>query len=681
MSFPESNPFHGAGAKRKEDWELRAAANAKYKFLRFSFDGRSSEEEEEEEEGVAARPSLTPLRDVQIKEMIAERRKKRSTAHHNGVCLHDIAISVSKQVPSSSFYTPLSAVTTRFTPDSSRQVAPFFATMSTQLGRDYAAPPFSKLHIPQAPTAEHPPSMATGASEGDTIGAQGAAAGPLAIAEVHGVFPSFFSVVHALFRAREDRRLQVPQAIKALDTWQRSKDAIDGCPWRHEIADWTPLLEPALSYLAHAKGSASAPSSSSSSTKGALSFFSKPLVTFSSIVSAWEWTADARRERDRAPEREDDELQEAKLALLTRHFIDSLCGQTEVVPEDNTATSLCPTSAIVRLSSPEELVDFRRQEAERYSNPHKPFTFVMRRGSRDEYYSHAGPFKGATANDSKKKARVHNVLINDRPAHATLVNIVRDAVARLPNGQGTRQDICTLARDSQYFVQITDSQLQGAVSGALDRLHYESDPCVRFDAGHKVWIYLHRDRRQEDFAIVTTPAEIAAEKAAAEEALIDSQLRVLESLHADVKALLESEGLIRNASTQAAQAAQEPPKKKKKKPAVKKPAPAKESEGGAGATSSADGKATAADDGGEGVKEEDEGRLTVVDEPSGEDAVDNSIIVNNNNNNNNESAAVGNDGDDDGGELPHVASGIDPLLEAEVVDDTGVSAASVAAEV
>ena len=43
------------------------------------------------------------------------------------------------------------------------------------------------------------------------------------------------------------------------------------------------------------------------------------------------------------------------------------------------------------------------------------------------------------------------------------------------------------------------SQLNNAVSGALDRLHYEKDPCVRYDSARKVWIYLHRGRSEEDF--------------------------------------------------------------------------------------------------------------------------------------------------------------------------------------
>ena len=32
------------------------------------------------------------------------------------------------------------------------------------------------------------------------------------------------------------------------------------------------------------------------------------------------------------------------------------------------------------------------------------------------------------------------------------------------------------------------------MSGALDRLHYEKDPCVKYDLQKKLWIYLHKNR-------------------------------------------------------------------------------------------------------------------------------------------------------------------------------------------
>jgi len=87
-----------------------------------------------------------------------------------------------------------------------------------------------------------------------------------------------------------------------------------------------------------------------------------------------------------------------------------------------------------------------------------------------------------------------------RPPHVTVVSLVRDAVARLPNFMGTRQDVCVLLRDSQYVIpDATDHQLNQVVSGGLERLQYEKDSCVKYDASQKQWVYLHGFRSQQDF--------------------------------------------------------------------------------------------------------------------------------------------------------------------------------------
>ena len=77
---------------------------------------------------------------------------------------------------------------------------------------------------------------------------------------------------------------------------------------------------------------------------------------------------------------------------------------------------------------------------------------------------------------------------------------MRDAAARLPNGEGPRSAICTLLQDSALISpNVTPAQLSGVVSGAHDRLHYERDPCVRYDVSRKIWVYLHRHRDEADF--------------------------------------------------------------------------------------------------------------------------------------------------------------------------------------
>jgi hypothetical protein len=61
----------------------------------------------------------------------------------------------------------------------------------------------------------------------------------------------------------------------------------------------------------------------------------------------------------------------------------------------------------------------------------------------------------------------------------------------MPGGVGTRPDVALLLKDSQYVNEtVTDSQINTVVSGALDRLHSESDPCVKFDPDQKLWMYL-----------------------------------------------------------------------------------------------------------------------------------------------------------------------------------------------
>ncbi|KAJ8971434.1 hypothetical protein NQ314_000690 [Rhamnusium bicolor] len=121
-----------------------------------------------------------------------------------------------------------------------------------------------------------------------------------------------------------------------------------------------------------------------------------------------------------------------------------------------------PTSWTVRKATPEEIKDFREQERRRYDNPHKAFTYRC-----NNYESVVGPLKGiynpAVGNT---KARGHTMLSADRPNFVTILSLVRDAAARLPNGEGTRAEICELLKSSQYISSTAlDNILQSVVSG------------------------------------------------------------------------------------------------------------------------------------------------------------------------------------------------------------------------
>uniref|UniRef100_A0AAX7T2A4 DEUBAD domain-containing protein n=1 Tax=Astatotilapia calliptera TaxID=8154 RepID=A0AAX7T2A4_ASTCA len=154
------------------------------------------------------------------------------------------------------------------------------------------------------------------------------------------------------------------------------------------------------------------------------------------------------------------------------------------------------TDYVVRPSTGDERQVFQVQEQQRYNQPHKAFTFRMH-----GFESVVGPVKGVFDKEmSLNKAREHTLLRSDRPPYVTILSLVRDAAARLPNGEGTRAEICELLKDSQFLApDVTSAQVNTVVSGALDRLHYEKDPCVKYDIGRKLWIYLHRNRSQEEF--------------------------------------------------------------------------------------------------------------------------------------------------------------------------------------
>ncbi|KAJ0248304.1 DNA-binding protein-like [Hirschfeldia incana] len=146
-------------------------------------------------------------------------------------------------------------------------------------------------------------------------------------------------------------------------------------------------------------------------------------------------------------------------------------------------------------SSDEAREYFRKEEFLRYSISDRAFVYTAADGRK----SIVAPLRRGGGKPTSK-ARDHFMLKRERPPHVTILCLVRDAAARLPGSIGTRADVCTLIRDSQYIMEnVNEIQINQVVSGALDRLHYERDPCVQFDSDRKLWQYLHRDREEEDF--------------------------------------------------------------------------------------------------------------------------------------------------------------------------------------
>jgi hypothetical protein len=111
----------------------------------------------------------------------------------------------------------------------------------------------------------------------------------------------------------------------------------------------------------------------------------------------------------------------------------------------------------IRPRSPEDIKEFQRQEEERYKNPHLPWIYNNADGST----SIVAPVVKKIPTGVASKPRDHVMLKSDRPSYVTILCLARDAASRLPEGVGTRADICDLLKDSQYINErLSDSQVK-----------------------------------------------------------------------------------------------------------------------------------------------------------------------------------------------------------------------------
>ncbi|XP_056449781.1 nuclear factor related to kappa-B-binding protein isoform X2 [Gadus chalcogrammus] len=339
----------------------------------------------------------------------------------------------------------------------------------------------SANHVPSLPDTPTPPPLANVKEE--VI--EECQSSPAVVEEIS---ISFFNLLESIMKTENLSSTSLLE--EKVQTWQLSP-ATSLNPWFSFASCWSELVLPALQFLAgEAKdGMMTLPTGFS------------PYVEFGDQSQQWRWigpSLDAEKD----------------LSALCQLWIDSKDLVVKMEHEDlSEITSPVPrvswTDYVVRPSTGDERHVFQIQEQQRYDQPHKAFTFRMH-----GFESVVGPVKGVFDKEmSLNKAREHTLLRSDRPAYVTILSLVRDAAARLPNGEGTRAEICELLKDSQFLApDVTSAQVNTVVSGALDRLHYEKDPCVKYDIGRKLWIYLHRDRSQEEFERIHQ-AQAAAAKA------------------------------------------------------------------------------------------------------------------------------------------------------------------------
>ncbi|CAG4952800.1 unnamed protein product [Colias eurytheme] len=173
-----------------------------------------------------------------------------------------------------------------------------------------------------------------------------------------------------------------------------------------------------------------------------------------------------------------------------------------------------PTNWVVRQPTTSEITEFRAQERRRFAAASKPFTYIQY-----GYRSVVGPASGVRAGGAGGGAAL---VAAQRPRAAGFFALLRDALARLPNGEGTRRDILTLLKMSQWIIPCSDQTLASAISAALDRLvSVKRDPIVKYDQRTAVWTYLHRNRTEEDW-LKSSNARNRANKALASEPPLQS---------------------------------------------------------------------------------------------------------------------------------------------------------------
>lgn len=316
---------------------------------------------------------------------------------------------------------------------------------------------------------------------------------------------SFFSLIRDVLCSTRDHRMTLVCLEKTVKKWTTSSAASLN-PWFMRVQDWNMALIVALNFLA-------------GNYQDVHPEDFVPYIEYKYKTKYYQWIG-AGRDGDNnlsplcclwldnldklpplrktevdgdEPEEEEDENEDSDTGMSGDPSEPKKKNKRPQTPPP----PRCTTEWSVRPSTDTEKEEFRRQEKNRFENPHKAFTYRMH-----GYESVVGPVKGVYSSQTgiTNKARGHSLLVDDRPPYVTILALVRDAVARLPNGEGTRSEICEMLRDSAFLApEASNVTLNSVVSGALDRLHYERDPCVRYDSHKKSWIYLHRDRSQEQF--------------------------------------------------------------------------------------------------------------------------------------------------------------------------------------
>ena len=282
--------------------------------------------------------------------------------------------------------------------------------------------------------------------------------------------PCFFSLLRDIFSQSPEKKVRLCQVEAGVKAWQESPIA-PLTPWYSDCPDWRAVTASALCFL-----SGSFPDQAPPHFQPVLS------VEAASPASpaVYQWSCEEERETD--------------LAELTACWLDRLDSCCAGLAGSDWPGPGNVSRWVVRPSTAEQRSNYQAQERRRYSDPSQPFTWQCQ-----DYTAVVAPVRSPGAG-----VRPHVMLVDQRhrPPAVTILSLVRDAVSRLPNGEGTRADIVELLQDSQFLSDnIETASLTSTVSGALDRLQNETDAPVKYDNNRKIWVYLHRARTLQELAL------------------------------------------------------------------------------------------------------------------------------------------------------------------------------------
>ena len=327
----------------------------------------------------------------------------------------------------------------------------------------------------------------------------------------------FFSLIRDLHRSSPNHKIAFQSLEEAVQLWQETERELDrsssgsSCTWLSKTDSWVDELSSSIAFLLGAFPNEYVPGSFSPFVKcdadnELYEWIGTGRDSDVNLMALTQWWSERKSLAGRfilpgTKEHREEMMrnQESDTNLSTRHADDVPLADYEGRIYDSISH---PNVNEVEPESKLDKGTFHSQERQRMENPGHAFTYhypAVKEGPVS-----VGPVRtNLNINQRNNKVKPHPLLLSNRPPWVTMIVLVQDALARMPNGEGSKSDICKYVTHSRYCnlegVADNPTALTTVVSGALDRLQGETDPCCKYYTDRKIWRYLHKGRSEEEF--------------------------------------------------------------------------------------------------------------------------------------------------------------------------------------